>query len=495
MATLRTTLPDGPPIAEAARREFERELGAADVISDPARLRSYECDGLTGYRVVPGLVLLPRDAGQVAAAVRVCARHGIPFVARGAGTGLSGGALPVAEGVVISLQRLRRVLEIDPVDRRAVLEPGVTNLDVTRAAAPHGLYYAPDPSSQQVCTIGGNVAENSGGAHCLKYGFTTNHVLSMKVVLADGSLVTLGGDSAEQAGPDLRGVFLGSEGTLGVVTEVTVRLLRTPESVRTLLADFPTIRGAGEVVSDIVAAGIVPAAVEMMDALAIEAAEEAVHAGYTLGTPAALVVELDGPAEECEGQFEQVREICERHGCTRLHIAADSEERARIWRGRKAAFAAVGRISPDYFVQDGVVPRTRLAEVLERIAAMGDEDGLRVANVFHAGDGNLHPLVLYDAAAGETERAESLSGRIAELCVELGGSLSGEHGIGTDKACSMPKMFSETDLDVMARVRGAFDPHGLCNPGKLLPTPRLCGERPGRYRPHPLEESGVIERL
>jgi glycolate oxidase len=320
-------------------------------------------------------------------------------------------------------------------------------------------------------------------------------VLSCEVVLPDGSLVTLGTDTGEQAGPDLRGVFLGSEGTLGITTKITVRLLRTPESVRTLLADFPSITAAGDVVSDIVAAGIVPAAVEMMDTLAIEAAEEAVHAGYTVGVPAALIVELDGPAEECDVQFEQVKKICDEHGCTRLHIAGSTEERAAIWRGRKAAFAAVGRISPDYFVQDGVVPRTRLAEVLGRIADMGEEAGLRVANVFHAGDGNLHPLVLYSAAAGETDRAEHLSGRIAELCVELGGSLSGEHGIGTDKACSMPKMFGEQDLATMARVRDAFDPHGICNPGKVLPTPRLCGERPGKYRAHPLEEAGVIERL
>jgi glycolate oxidase len=477
------------------RQAFERMLGQADVISDPVQCRVYECDGLTGYRVVPELVLLPRDAAQVAAAVKVCAEFDVPFVARGAGTGLSGGALPVAAGVVISLARLKRVLEVDPVDRRAIVEPGVTNLEITAAAAPYGLYYAPDPSSQQVCTIGGNVAENSGGAHCLKYGFTTNHVLSCEVVLPDGSVVTLGSDTGEQAGPDLRGVFLGSEGTLGITTKITVRLLRTPESVRTLLADFPSIAAAGDVVSDVVAAGIVPAAVEMMDTLAIEAAEEAVHAGYTVGVPAALVVELDGPAEECDVQFEQVKEICDRHGCTRLHIAGSPEERAAIWRGRKAAFAAVGRISPDYFVQDGVVPRTRLAEVLDRIAGMGADAGLRVANVFHAGDGNLHPLVLYSAEAGETERAEKLSGEIAELCVELGGSLSGEHGIGTDKACSMPKMFSRDDLEVMRRVRSGFDPHGLCNPGKVLPTPRLCGERPGKYRPHPLEESGVIERL
>ncbi len=475
--------------------DFTAALGAGSVITDPVRLRSYECDGLTGYRQVPGLVVLPGDAGQVGAAVRLCARHGLPFVARGAGTGLSGGALPVAEGVVISLQRLRRILSVDPLDRRAVLEPGVTNLDVTRAAAPYGLYYAPDPSSQQVCTVGGNVAENSGGAHCLKYGFTTNHVLELEVVLADGSVVILGGPTGEQCGPDLRGVFVGSEGTLGIVTKITVRLLRTPESVRTLLADFGSVHAAGDTVSDIVAAGIVPAAVEMMDALAVEAVEQAVAAGYTVGTPAALVVELDGPAEEVATQFEQVRRICERRGCTRLHVATGEADRARIWKGRKAAFAAVGRISPDYFVQDGVVPRTQLGEALDRIAAMGADAGLRVANVFHAGDGNLHPLVLYDADAGEHERAEKLSREIAELCVELGGSLSGEHGIGTDKACSMPRMFGEEDLAVMRRVRAAFDPDGRCNPGKLLPTPRLCGERPGPFRPHPLEAAGGIERL
>lgn len=479
----------------AVQGALAEAVGADNVISDPVRLRSYECDGLTGFRQTPALVVLPVNTDGVAAAVRACHEHGLPFVARGAGTGLSGGAMPVADGVVISLQRLRQVLEVDPVDRRAVVQPGVTNLEITAAAAAHGLYYAPDPSSQQVCTIGGNVAENSGGAHCLKYGFTTNHVLAVEMVLADGSVVTLGGDTEEQLGPDLRGVVLGSEGTLGVVCEVTVRLLRTPESVRTLLADFPTVRAAGEVVSAIIADGIVPAAVEMMDQLAIEAAEKAVGAGYTLDTPAALVIELDGPEAECGTRFEQVKALCTRHGCTRLHIADDAAERAKIWRGRKAAFAAVGRISPDYFVQDGVVPRTRLAEVLDRIADMGADAGLRVANVFHAGDGNLHPLVLFDADAGEGDRAEVLATHIAELCVELGGSLSGEHGIGVDKACSMPRMFGEDDLAVMDRVRSAFDPARRCNPGKLLPTPRLCGERPGPYRPHPLEEAGVIERL
>ncbi|MBB3049355.1 glycolate oxidase [Prauserella isguenensis] len=479
----------------AAHDALVAAVGSENVISDPVQLRSYECDGLTGFRQTPSLVVLPRSTEDVAQAVRACHRHRLPFVARGAGTGLSGGAMPVADGVVISLQRMREIVDIDPVDRRAVLQPGVTNLDITKAAAAHGLYYAPDPSSQQVCTIGGNIAENSGGAHCLKYGFTTNHVLSMTVVLPDGEVVTLGEDTDEQLGPDLRGVVIGSEGTLGIVCEITVRLLRVPETVRTLLADFPSVTAAGEVVSDLVAAGIIPAAVEMMDNLAIQAAEKAVGAGYTLTTPAALVVELDGPASECERQFDQVRTICERHGCTRLHIAETAAERAKIWKGRKAAFAAVGRISPDYIVQDGVVPRTRLAEVLSRIEEMGRDAGLRVANVFHAGDGNLHPLVLFDEDAGEMERAEQLSTDIAELCVELGGSLSGEHGIGTDKACSMPRMFGEADLSTMDSVRAAFDPQRLCNPGKLLPTPRLCGEKPGRYRPHPLEEAGVIERL
>ena len=477
------------------RREFEAVLGAEGVITDPAQLRTYECDGLTGYRVVPSLVLLPRSKDEVADAVRICARHGVPFVARGAGTGLSGGALPSADGVVISLQRLRRILHVDVEDRRAVVEPGVTNLDITRAVAPHGLYYAPDPSSQQVCTIGGNVAENSGGAHCLKYGFTVHHVLAATVVLPDGTVAELGGASPQDEGYDLLGVVIGSEGTLGIVVEVVVNLLAKPESVRTLVADFDSVGQACRTVSAIIAAGIVPAAIEMMDALAIEAVEVAVAAGYSRETAAALIVELDGPEIEVETQFAQVQQICTAHGTSALRVAADADERAVIWKGRKAAFAAVGRISPDYFVQDGVVPRTRLSEALTRIAEMGAAASLRVANVFHAGDGNLHPLVLYSEALGEHDRAEHLSTQIAELCVELGGSLSGEHGIGSDKACSMPRQFTPDDLAAMEQLRAAFDPAGISNPGKVLPTPRLCGERPGPYRPHPLEAAGVIERI
>jgi glycolate oxidase len=479
----------------ALRDQLTRDLGPDGVIADPVRLRTYECDALTGYRVSPALVVLPGDADAVAAAVRACAEHRVPFVARGAGTGLSGGALPVADGVVISLQRLRRIIEVDPVDRLAVVEPGVTNLDITRAAAGSGLYYSPDPSSQQVCTIGGNVAENSGGAHCLKYGFTVNHVLAVDVVLPDGTTATLGGEAPHQAGYDLLGAFVGSEGTLGVATRVTVRLLHTPASVRTLVADFQSVERAGDAVTAVVAAGVVPAAIEMLDNLAIQAVNAAVGPSFDPATAAALIVELDGPADEVEARFAEVGDLCRAQGATRLTVAADAEERARIWLGRKAAFAAVGRLSPDYFVQDGVVPRTRLGEVLRRIAAMADQAGLRVANVFHAGDGNLHPLVLYREAEGEHDRAEALATAIAELCVELGGSLSGEHGIGTDKACSMPRMFSVDDLETMRRLRSAFDPAGICNPGKIFPTPRLCGERPGPYRPHPLEAAGVIERL
>jgi glycolate dehydrogenase FAD-linked subunit len=483
-------------IAATLRRQVTEAVGTRGVITDPTQLRTYECDGLTGYRVVPGLVVLPETAEQVATVVRACARAGVPFVARGSGTGLSGGALPHADGVLIVLARMRRILSMDVANQRAVVEPGVTNLAISQAVAAHDLYYAPDPSSQVVCSIGGNVAENSGGAHCLKYGFTTNHVLALEAVMPDGSIVQLGGPTQDPLGYDLRGVFVGSEGTLGITTKVMVRLLRKPEAVRTLVADFETPHMAGDAVSAIIAEGIVPAAVEMLDALAIEACEAATGAGYSLDVGAALVVELDGPEAEVEAEFEAVQRVCEWARASKIRIADDDAERALIWKGRKAAFAAMGRLSPDYFVQDGVIPRVRLGEVLERIGDMARDEGLRVANVFHAGDGNLHPLVLYDATSeGEEERADHLATAIVELCVEVGGSITGEHGVGVDKACSMPKMFTEADLAAMARVKAAFDPTGIANPGKVFPTPRLCGERPGRYTPHPLEEAGVIERL
>jgi glycolate dehydrogenase FAD-linked subunit len=471
------------------------ELGSEQVISDRQELRTYECDGLAQYKVVPALAVLPRTAAEVAAAVRACAAAGVPFVARGSGTGLSGGALPRADGVLIVTSRLRRIIDVAPADERAVLEPGVINLAVTRAATPHGYYYAPDPSSQQICSIGGNVAENSGGAHCLKYGFTTNHVLGAQIVTPDGDLVRLGGRAPDAPGYDLLGAFVGSEGTLGIAVEVTVRLVRLPETVRTLLAGFGGTDEAGAATSAIIGAGVVPAAIEMMDALAIEAAEAAVHCGYPEGAGAVLIVELDGPAADVDAQFEQVAEFCRANGATELRAAADPAERALFWKGRKSAFAAVGRISPDYIVQDGVIPRTALPEVLRRIAAISAERGVRVANVFHAGDGNLHPLVLFDdTVAGQAEQAEAASAAILALCIEYGGSITGEHGVGMDKMKYMPDMFTAEDLDTMQLVRCAFDPHGLANPGKVFPTPRLCGEVPGRRSGvHPLTEAGLAE--
>jgi len=468
-------------------------LPADAVLTDPAQCRTYECDALTGHRAVPELVAIPGTAADVQAVVKLCHAHRVPFVARGAGTGLSGGALPVAGGVVISLARLNRILDVDLDARRVVVEPGVTNLAITNAVAADGFYYAPDPSSQQVCTIGGNVAENSGGAHCLKHGFTVNHVLAIDVVLPDGELVTL---SLDDEGPDLLGVFVGSEGTLGIAVRITVGILRSPETVRTLLAGFETLDAGGDAVSHVIAAGILPAAIEMMDALTIEAVEAAVDAGYPKGAGAVLIVELDGPAAQVAEESAAVEAICRERGAFELHAAETADERARIWRGRKSSFASMGRIASSYYVQDGVVPRTRLPEVLRRTTELSQEYGLRVASVFHAGDGNLHPLVLYDDAVdGEAERAEALATAILDACIDAGGSLTGEHGVGVDKACSMPKLFSERDLEAMQLLRAAFDPDGLANPGKVFPTPRLCGEVPGPYRAHPLERAGLAERF
>jgi glycolate oxidase len=470
-------------------------LGGRQVITDRQQLRTYECDGLTHYRVVPALVVFPHTAAECATVVRECVAAGVPYVARGSGTGLSGGALPHADGVLIVTSQMRTIREVAPADERAVVEPGVINLQVTRAATPAGYYYAPDPSSQQICSIGGNVAENSGGAHCLKYGFTTHHVVGAQIVAPDGELVDLGGRAPDAPGYDLLGVFVGSEGTLGIATEVTLRLTRLPESVRTLLAAFETTDQAGAATSAIIAAGVVPAAVEMMDALAIEAAEAAVACGYPAGAGAVLIVELDGPAAEVAAHFDDVVRWCRDNGAFEIRIAADDAERALFWKGRKSAFAAVGRISPDYIVQDGVIPRTALPEVLHRIAALSGEHGVRVANVFHAGDGNLHPLVLFDdAIEGQAERAETVSGAIIDLCIEYGGSITGEHGVGMDKSKYMPRMFTDDDLDTMQLVRCAFDPAGLANPGKIFPTPRLCGEVPGRRRGvHPAQEAGLAE--
>lgn len=477
-------------------RRFTDAVGPNGVISAREELRTYECDGLTSYRVIPALVVIPETTEMVQRAVRICHEEHLPFVARGSGTGLSGGALPHSEGVLIVLSRLRRILEVDLANERVVVEPGVINLWVTEAVSPHGYYYAPDPSSQVVCSIGGNVAENSGGAHCLKYGFTTNHVTGLEVVLPDGELLSLGGKESESAGYDLVGAFVGSEGTLGIATRITLRIIRKPEVVRTLLAAFATMDAAGAVVSDIIAGGILPAAIEMMDHLSAQAAEAAVHAGYPRRAGAILLVELDGPGAEVDHALRAVREICRAHGCEELRLARDDADRAAMWKGRKAAFAAMGRISPDYYVQDGVVPRTTLPQVLRRIAELSAQWNLRVANVFHAGDGNLHPLVLYDGKVdGQAERAEALAGEILHACLEFGGSITGEHGVGLDKKKYMADMFTATDLDTMQLLRCAFDPEHLANPGKVFPTPRLCGEVPGHYRQHPLERAGIAERM
>jgi glycolate oxidase len=408
---------------------------------------------------------------------------------------LSGGALPVKNGIVISLARMNRVLEIDLPNARVVVEPGVINLDVTGKVLAQEYFYAPDPSSQSVCSIGGNVAENSGGAHCLKYGFTTTHVLGLEVVMPDGVLMHFGGKTLDTPGYDLAGVFVGSEGTLGIATKIILRIVKRPECIRTLLAAFPSTNEAGAAVSDIIAAGMLPAAIEMMDNLAIQAAEAAVHANYP-DCGGLLLVELDGPVAEVEELMKQVDTLCRKNGAWEIRVAQSDAERALVWKGRKAAFAAMGRISSNYIVQDGVIPRTALPQVMSAIARMSEETGLRVANVFHAGDGNLHPLVLYDRHIdGQEQAAEALSYRILELCIAAGGSITGEHGVGEEKKKMMSKMYAEPDLATMQRVRCAFDPLQLSNPTKVFPTPRLCGEKPGEYVAHPLETAGIAERF
>ena len=469
--------------------------GTDHVLTHAHQLRTYESDGLTQYAAQPRAVVLPGTAEQVREVVAACHEAEVPWVARGSGSGLSGGALPVEEGVLIALTRLRRILEVDLPNQRVTVEPGVTNIAVSHAVAPSH-FYPPDPSSQIVCSIGGNVAENSGGAHCFKYGFTTNYVTGLEVVLADGQTVTLGGKGLDPPGYDLLGAFVGSEGTLGVATKIVLRVVPAPESIRTLVAFFGSTAEAGEVVSAIVSAGIVPGAIEMMDNLSIRAAEGATHAGYPVDAGAALVVELDGPEDECAARFEQVEALCDGGGATGVRVAADEAERELIWKTRKAAFAAMGRIAPNYYVQDSVIPRTRLSHVLARIDELAGEYGLQVANVFHAGDGNLHPLVCYDGSVeGQPERAEELAGMIVKTCVDEGGSITGEHGVGVDKKRYMPQMFDEPDLAAFQMLRCAFDPDGLANPGKLMPTPRLCGEVPGPYRQHPLEAAGIAERM
>jgi glycolate oxidase len=477
-------------IIEAARAI----IGPGGVITAPEEARAYESDGLASLRQAPELVVLPTSTAQVSQLLRLLHQEGVPFVPRGSGTGLSGGALPAPGSVVVALSRMREILAVDLPNQRIIAQPGVINLAVTQRVAPHGYYYAPDPSSQQVCSIGGNIAENSGGAHCLKYGFTVNHVLGMTVVLPDGEVVEIGASTLDPPGYDLPGIFVGSEGTLAIATEITLRLTRKPETVQTVLAGFQHTDLAGEAVSRVISSGVIPAAIEMMDRLAIEAAEAAVHANYP-DCNSVLIVELDGPAREVEEQLAQVEAICRGLDCVEFRLAKSDDERALMWRGRKAAFAAVGRISPNYIVQDGVIPRTALPEILREIAALAESNGVRVANVFHAGDGNLHPLVLYDEReAGAESRAEHVAGEILRACVAHGGSITGEHGVGVDKKLFMAEMFSEADLATHQLIRCAINPDNLCNPGKVYPTPRLCGEVPGHYQPHPVELAGLGER-
>src|ERR1700761_7428886 len=480
-------------LSPAILAELQGAVAPGGLIVERNQLQTYECDALDMLRNLPAAVVLPRSTAEVAAVIRVCARHRIPFVGRGAGTGLSGGALPDERGIVISLSRMNRVLDVDVPNQRITVEPGVTNSSITQRVSPSGHFYAPDPSSQTVCTIGGNIAENSGGAHCLKYGFTTNHTYEVEVVLPSGEVVHLGAQTVDAPGYDLAGVFVGSEGTLGVATSMTLRIVRRPEAVQVLLAAFDSISGAGQTVSDIIAAAMLPAAMEIMDRLAIEAAEAAVHAHYP-ECDALLLVELDGPSAEVELQMQEVRKLCRANGAWEDRLAQSEQERTLVWKGRKAAFAATGRLSPDYIVQDGVIPRTKLPIILEQISEMAAAVNLRVSNVFHAGDGNLHPLVLYDASIpGQEEIAVDLSIRILYLCVDQGGSITGEHGVGREKQQALGYMYSEPDLDTMQRVRCGFDPASIANPDKLFPRPRLCGEKTGKYTPHPLETAGVAE--
>jgi glycolate oxidase len=477
------------PFLDALRRIFP----AARLLGTEAGLAPFESDGLTAFRVQPLAVVIPETRAEVIAAVRLCHEHGVPFVARGSGTSLSGGSVPIAGGIVIALNRLNRIVRLDPAQRIAVVEPGAINTAVSQAAARHRLYYAPDPSSQQICTIGGNVAFNAGGAHCLKYGMTSNHVLGLTVVLPDGEVVELGGESLENVGPDLAGLYVGHEGLFGIALEITLRLLPMPECYRTLLAAYDRVEDAGEAVARVVAAGFLPGAMEIMDRLAIEAAEAAVHCGYPADANAILIVELEGERMGVEADFSRLKELINASGAREVRVARDSDERLLFWKGRKSAFSAVGRLSPDFLVQDGVVPRGKLGLALREIETMSRERGIRVANVFHAGDGNLHPLILFNGREpGALERAEAMAGDILRLCLRLGGSITGEHGVGLEKRAYMAEMFNPTDLAVMHRIHRAIDPQELSNRGKMFPG----GEAPAlsAHGAHPLERAGIISR-
>ena len=480
------------PAPDASIIERKDDIAAAlrdivpgeGVIVEERELRPYESDGLTAYRQLPLIVVLPETTEQVSQVLSYCAANGIKVVPRGAGTSLSGGALPLQDGIILGLGKFNRILDVDYDNRCAVVQPGVTNLAISNAVSEDGFYYAPDPSSQIACTIGGNIAENSGGVHCLKYGLTTNNVLGLELVLMDGEVVRIGGSHMDAEGYDLLGLLTGSEGLLGVVTEVTVRLLPKPETARAVLVGFPSSEEAGACVAGVIGGGIIPGGMEMMDKPAIHAAEDFVKAGYPLDVEALLIVELDGPEAEVDYLIERVREIAEANNAVGLRVSQDEAERERFWAGRKAAFPAVGRISPDYYCMDGTIPRGRLPEVLARMNELSKKYDLRVANVFHAGDGNLHPLILYDAnEPGELEKAEEFGAEILKLCVDVGGVLTGEHGVGVEKRDLMPEMFSEDDLKQQQRVKCAFDPDNLLNPGKVFPTLHRCAEL-GRMHVH-----------
>jgi glycolate oxidase len=471
-------------------------LGKGAVLSEPEELLVYESDGLVLFRALADFIVFPTSTEQVSEIVKLANREGLPFVARGAGTGLSGGCLPAEGGLVISLMRMNRVLEVDYDNQIAVVEPGVVNLHLSWAVGPKGFYYAPDPSSQQACTVGGNIANNSGGPHTLKYGVTVNHVLGLEVVLPDGEIMWLGGRTREAQGYDMAGLFVGSEGTFGIATKIVVRILKQSQAVKTVLAVFDSIEQASEAVSAVIASGLIPAAMEMIDQVTIGAVEDAFGCGYPRDAAAALLIELDGLRQGIDAQAERVMAACRDCGARDVRVARDEAERQLLWKGRKSAFGAYGRISPAYMVMDGVIPRTKLPEVLRRVNDIVAAHGLRVGNVFHAGDGNLHPNILYDPRKpGEEARVVEAGGEILKVCADVGGSISGEHGIGLEKIDYMSLIFSEADLAFMRLLREAFNPRNLCNPGKIFPSRKACGESGPAYRPHPIEEKGLAQRF
>lgn len=485
------------PMERVSNAELIRELKeifpAERFYADKATLAAFESDGLTAFQVMPRAVVVPESEAEIVATVKLCQKFGVPFVARGSGTSLSGGSLPHSEGIVIALNKMNRILSIDTERRIAVVQPGVYNLSITKAAEKYGLHYAPDPSSQQVCTIGGNLAFNAGGAHCLKYGMTSNHVLAARVVLADGEVCELGSASMEGAGPDLLGLFVGSEGLLGIATEVTVRLIPKPEAYYTVLAGYDTLERAGEAVAHIIASGLLPGAMEIMDRLSMQAAQAAVGAKYPENVEAVLIVELDGSRDSVAADQLRLEPLLKQSGAAAILVAASNEERLKIWKGRKSVFSAVGRLSPDFIVQDGVVPRGKLGYALRQIEQLSREARISVANVFHAGDGNLHPLIMFDGREkGALERAEELAAKIVQLCIDLGGSITGEHGVGMEKRQFLPGMYDRASLDCMRRIRLSCDPQEVANRGKMFPS----GEAPALslYGLHPLEEAGVIAR-